>query len=210
MKTDKIAEQRRAYRAYEEAMGRRDTEQISRMKRVLAMLAPDYDWKQHYEQEDAPDLQDELRACCRMEWVNGQRESDEDQQGMPRVPQRECGSARVSDTPKTLYRLLYLFRPAPLSFEDMYKGCLLILSTPDGRFSVAVHFFKYEIALYFWAEAALVKDEQAGQPMQIRLGHPAANNGLSIQHEEGLLFFQMIQQALDHEWRVYPGNDFEV
>ncbi len=201
-------EQARA--AYEEAMSRIDHDLCERMKRVLAMLSPEYDWQAHWEQENAPDLEKELRACCCLEWMSGQTQEEQEQIKAKRIQQWECGSAEVEDTSKALYRLLYLFRPEKLSFQDMYKRCLLILTTPDRRFSVAVHFFKYELALYFWAEAALVIDEQAGQWMAVRAGAPGSDNGLSIQHEEGLLFFQMIRVALNYTWPVYMGNDFEV
>lgn len=166
-----------------------------KVDQVLAMLKPDFDWDKHYEQDnDGPD--DLFRECIAVGWPEG----DEAKNYV------ECGSAEVENTPSALYRLLYLCRPSKVDFSDMYKVHLFGVFSSDKRFLVEVYLFKYEIGLYFYCP----RESLAGTGSFVVGGWPGCDNGFRCSDEDGSAFFQMVTQAANYTWPVYPGNNFEV
>lgn len=117
-----------------------------------------------------------------------------------------CGSAKVTDTAKGLYRLLYLVRPKLVPFDDMYKNRLFMFTSEDGRCLVSVELYKYEIGLYFYAEKILV----GGKGSCVTSGYPGADNGWDTTDATAKAFFDLVVKAANSEWDVYPGNDFTV
>jgi hypothetical protein len=119
----------------------------------------------------------------------------------------DCGSVELADTPKALYRALFLFKPVGLSFKDMYKGTLLTLASPDYSLVATVEFFKYELAVYFSAS----KDHVSGtKGSAIIGGAPGSDNGIQFKGEVATAWFGFLVDLLNRQWMVYGGNDFEV
>jgi hypothetical protein len=167
--------------------------------------------EQDYEADDYKDPDELFREAIATEWPKGTR-WPKGKKGF-----RDCGSAgrwdgkiKISDTPRGLYRLLYLVRPKKVDFSDMYKSEMFRFFSKDLRFMVIVYLFKYELSLYFYCRADLVEDKQAGQAIRVIAGAPGSNNGLRCTNEEGRKFFEMVARAAKFKWMVYGGNDFEV
>jgi len=132
----------------------------------------------------------------------------------------DCGSARLIDTPKCLYRALFLFKPVSISFVtenpniirpapeygDMYKQCILTLVSPDYHLMATVEFFKYELALYFSASAKHTNGKTRG----VIAGAPGSDNGIKFIGPEAEAWFGLLKELLERSWMVYGGNDFEV
>lgn len=121
-------------------------------------------------------------------------------------PFRECGSVSLGDTPKALYRVLFLFKPDGVDFSEMYKTQLLIFSDPTETYVATFELFKYEAALYFAAR----KEQVEGSGSAVIAGMPGADNGVRMASPEGKRWCEMLQRVLEHEWMVYGGNDFIV
>src|SRR3990167_3621736 len=108
------------------------------VERFLEMASPEFDWEAHRENGDEPDRLDKVfRSCIEVGWPK---------EG---AKYASCGSANVEDTPRALYRLLFLCKPKQVDFSDMYKNCLFGFFSTDRRFFVSVELFKYEVGLYF-------------------------------------------------------------
>ncbi len=118
----------------------------------------------------------------------------------------DCGSTRLKDTPKSLYRVMFLFAPNRVSFKEMYKGGLLTLVSPDYNLVASVEFYKYELAVYFSAS----KDHIEGRQSGVVCGLPGSDNGIKYKGEIAQAWFDLITRLLDREWCVYGGNNFNV
>lgn len=120
----------------------------------------------------------------------------------------ECGSYQPTNTPCTLYRLLFLLSPKnPISFQRMYKEYILSFMSIDSRFIVAVHFYKFELGFYFYAQKDLVDTSRA---KGVWSGSPSADNGQYLKNKEDSLFFDTVKQIMEYTHMVYSGNNFEV
>lgn len=132
---------------------------------------------------------------------------DYDADGNRKVGTIECGSFRVQDTPKALYRLLFLTKARRVDFSEMYKSnSLFALTSPDGQFVADLQFFKHELAAYLSAPANHIE----GKQHCIIAGAPGADNGIHIKSADFNLWAQTLKKCLDKTWMVYGGNDFEV
>jgi hypothetical protein len=119
----------------------------------------------------------------------------------------ECGSFGFKDTPKVLYRLLFLTRAKSVDFSDMYKSAsLFALTSPDGQFVADIQFFKYELAAYISAPREHIEGRMYG----IIAGAPGSDNGIRAKSPELKLWAETLRRCLDKSWMVYGGNDFEV
>jgi hypothetical protein len=118
----------------------------------------------------------------------------------------DCGSARLRDTPRALYRALFLFHPERLSFKGMYKETLLTLVSPDYHLVATLEFFKYELAVYFSA----AEEHIEGRRARIVCGLPGSDNGVKFKGIVAEGWFGLIRCLLDREWTVYGGNNFVV
>lgn len=164
------------------------------------MMSPGYDWEKHHE-EDRRSFDDVFGECYHWhDYRKGNRTNKT----------VDCGSAGFEDTPKALYRLLWLFQPDHVDFSDMYKtGTLLDFTDPDELFLCSFQLYKYEAALYFGCPREFLIDKQEGQALQIRCGVPGADDR-RCSDPLGNLFFEVATMALNFEHDVYGGNDFKV
>jgi hypothetical protein len=173
-----------------------------RLDRLAAMFADNYDWEAHWERDDmGADPDDVFRECFKTIEMPIPNDA-EDLKGFA------CGSASLDDTPRALYRLLYLAKPASVDFSDMYKsGGLFVLASPDRSFFASVETYKYELGLYFYA-----KDKSAigGEGTGIIGGWPGADNRRHVSDPIGAKFFDVLLKAVNREWDVYSGNNFKV
>lgn len=176
--------------------------QTSRQKvdQVRAMMQPEFDWGTYYDNENGyEDLDDLFRQCILVDDF----ESEADARRYI-----AAGSAKIEDTPASLYRVLYLLKPEKISFSDMYKISLLSFFSADKRFFVDVGFYKYELDLRFYALRELVDTSEA---TGVYCGVPGLDNGYHMKDEDGTAFFEMVKEAINsYKWPVYPGNNFEV
>lgn len=132
---------------------------------------------------------------------------DYDTQGNRLVGTYPCGSVRLTDTPASLYRALFLFRPERASFKDMYKNAFLTLVSPDYHLVATLEFFKYEMAIYFEASREYVSGTSQSP---IISGLPGSDNGIQYNGEYPEAWFGLLRELLTRKWMVYGGNDFEV
>jgi hypothetical protein len=131
---------------------------------------------------------------------------DYETMGVRPVGTYDCGSVRLKDSAKSLYRAMFLFAPERVSFKEMYKGNLLTLVAPDYNLVASVEFYKYELAVYFSAS----KDHVEGRGSGVICGLPGSDNGVRFKGEIAQAWFGLIAGVLDREWMVYGGNDFAV
>ncbi|GAH31408.1 unnamed protein product [marine sediment metagenome] len=129
------------------------------------MMSPDYDWEKHHD-EDRRSFDDVFGECYHWhDYRKGNRANKA----------VDCGSVGFEDTPKTLYRLLWLFQPDHVDFSDMYKtGTLLDFTDPEEKFVCSFQLYKYEAAIYFACPREFLIDEQEGQAFRISCGVPGA------------------------------------
>lgn len=172
------------------------------LEKIKARLDPSFDWEAAYEDShgDPVTIQELVSKIAKVI-------PESEMEAFHAANQRyECGSAAVLDTPKALYRALWLFKPAETDFSDMYKSRLFCIYSADERFGVMVEFYKYELGLYF----SCPKECRGGTGSSVTCGFPGANNRVSCSDEVGQLFFEIIKGALEFEHTVYAGNDFQV
>lgn len=129
-------------------------------------------------------------------------------------------SVAFSDTPKCLYRFLYLWEPPVLDFSDMYKSRIALIDL-NGVAVASLAFFKYELAAYFYVPEGdlIVKpvpaiDTPAG-PLFISSGIPGIEDDDEYRPQlvEGSKAEEEIQAfiaLLEQEHDVYSGNNFRV
>ena len=113
----------------------------------------------------------------------------------------------LDDTPKSLYRALFLFKPKAVDFSDMYKPFLFGVMSPCGRFSVSFELWKYEFTLRFWVRE---KSDVSGSRHGVICGAPSSDNGVACSSDEGTQWFEMVRKAVSTELDVYGGNSFRV
>ena len=119
----------------------------------------------------------------------------------------ECGSFSFTDTPKALYRVLFLAKPKRIDFSSMYKSnSLFALTSPDGHFVADFQTYKYELAAYLSAAPEHVEGRESG----LICGVPGSDNGIRAKSPELKLWADTLKKCLDRTWMVYGGNDFEV
>jgi len=128
-------------------------------------------------------------------------------EGKRQVGTIECGSFGFEDTPKALYRLLFLAKPKRVDFSDMYKSeSLFALTSVNGAFVADFQFYKYELAAYVSAAKEHIEGRESG----IICGVPGSDNGIRAKSPELRLWASTLKKCLDRTWMVYCGNDFEV
>ena len=160
------------------------------------MFQPDFDWAAWWEDHDVG-ADDVFRECYRWhDYSKGNRP----------FGTVDCGGIMCDDTPRALYRICFLAKPA-IDFGDMYKtGSMVDLCSPDYRFVASVQLWKYEVGVYFFCPPDLV----AGTPHGVQAGRPSADNGVRCGDAFGNRWFELLGHALAREWDVYPGNNFRV
>lgn len=128
-------------------------------------------------------------------------------QGNRPVGTTECGSVSIKDTPRGLYRLLYLSRPKGLDFDDMYKtGGLICLCSPDYQFVAEAELWKYALALRFLSTSEHI----TGRRSSVQCGVPGVGNGIEASSPLLKQWCDTLVLCLRTRWDVYPGNNFTV
>ncbi len=119
-----------------------------------------------------------------------------------------AASTDFKDTPKSLYRFLYLWEPKHIDFSDMYKSTLAIIDL-DGKGLVYLDLYKYELAAYFYVppEELKPKPEQA---IEMSCGVPGTEDEEFIEGSKAKGEFEAFVKLLEQELDVYPGNNFRV
>lgn len=165
------------------------------IQKVLKMLSPDFDWENHWEKDNAEGIEDEFRKCVKVL----ASEQGGDHHG--------CGSYKAEDTPKGLYRLLYLLEPEAVDFSNMYRGQLFAFVSADERFLVKVSLFEYELGLFFLAPEETIDTSEAAC---VPAAWPGADNRIMCTDPVGVAFFDMVRKIVEHEYEVYSVGDFKV
>jgi hypothetical protein len=165
------------------------------IEKVLEMLSPDFNWKKHWEKQDAETLQEAFKKCVKLVSSNKSKNY------------HDCGSYKAEDTPRGMYRLFYLLEPKEVDFTNMYRGELFSFVSADERFLVKVCLFEYELGLYFLAQEDLV-DKSEG--VCVPAAWPGADNKVSLVDPLGVDFFEMIKLVVEHKFEVYPVGEFVV
>ena len=166
-----------------------------KIKKVLEMLSPDFDWDEHWEKQDAETVQEEFKKCVKLMSSNKEKNY------------HDCGSYKAEDTPRGIYRLFYLLEPKGVDFTNMYRGELFSFVSADERFLVKVSLFEYELGLYFLALENLI-DKSEG--VCVPSAWPGADNKIRLIDPVGIDFFEMIKKVVEHEFEVYPLGGFKV
>lgn len=129
-------------------------------------------------------------------------------------------SVAFSDTPKCLYRFLYIWEPPALDFSDMYKSRIALIDL-NGAALASLAFFKYELAAYFYVpkDDLIVKPVPAIAtpvgPLYVSSGIPGIEDDDEYRPQlvEGSKAEEEIQAfiaLLEQEHDVYSGNNFRV
>lgn len=129
-------------------------------------------------------------------------------------------SVAFSDTPKCLYRFLYLWEPHVLDFSDMYKSRIALIDL-NGAAVVKLAYFKYELAAYFYVPEGdiIIKPVRAiatpAGPLFVSSGIPGIEDDDEYRPQlvEGSKAEEEIQAfiaLLEQEHDVYSGNNFRV
>ena len=165
------------------------------IKKVLKMLSPDFDWEKHWENQEAETLEEAFKKCVKL--VSSDKGKD----------YQDCGSYKVENTPRSMYRLFYLLEPKKVDFTNMYRGELFSFVSADERFLVRVSLFEYELALYFLAQKDLVDNSEG---VCVPSAWPGADNKVRLTDPLGVDFFEMIKKVVEHSLEVYPVGEFRV
>ncbi len=129
-------------------------------------------------------------------------------------------SVAFSDTPKCLYRFLYLWEPHVLDFSDMYNSRIALIDL-NGAAVAKLAFYKYELAAYFYVPEGdlIVKPVRAiatpAGPLFVSSGIPGIEDDDEYRPQlvEGCKAEEEIQAfiaLLEQEHDVYSGNNFRV
>ena len=167
----------------------------AQIQKVIEMLSADFDWDKHWEKDDAESIEDEFRKCVKVVTPNVAGDY------------HDCGSYKAGDTPKGLYRLLFLLEPEAVDFSSMYRGQLFAMISADGRFLVKVSLFEYELGLYFLAPEETIDKSEA---VCVPAAWPGADNRIRCTDPVGVAFFDMVRKIVEYEYDVYPVGDFKV
>jgi hypothetical protein len=187
-------------------------------------------WDKHYA-DMAPEAAVKLVQACVSDMALDTKGCDDDREPEPRETWRAAvrpwpkggwrgvgvASITFTDTPKSLYRLIYLTEPKKLDLSDMYKTGegFIAFTSACRRFAVRAELWKYELACRFYATKTMVTRVQ--KPSAIAYNGPAVRKGriqaveeFEVKDKDAWAFFEMVKVALTRKWMVYGGNDFVV
>ena len=117
-------------------------------------------------------------------------------------------SIAFKNTPKSLYRFLYLWEPKNIDFSDMYKSGLAIIRI-HKKGVVILSLYKYELVARLFVTSDEIKPRKR-YGIEIKSGVPGVDNeGLKADSEVGKEF-KIFKGLLEMKHDVYPGNEFKV
>jgi hypothetical protein len=175
-----------------------------KLNRLKEIMSSNYDWDKHWDGIENGTIEDisldDLFGECFAVLVMGENTKD--------LKGYRCVGFDIEDTPKALYRALYLGKPNKVDFSDMYKtGMLFGFRSPCGNFFATIELFKYEFGVYFYCKN---KEDIGGQAHGVQGGWPSCDNGIYCKNPSGQLWFDVLKMALEYEHDVYSGNNFKV
>lgn len=118
-------------------------------------------------------------------------------------------SITFQDTPKSLYRFLYIWEPKDIDFSDMYKSSLALIDL-NGKGLVSICLFKYELAAYLYAPPTEIIQKENRCGIEIHCGIPGVDEELLIKGSKAKEIFEEFVNLLEQEHDIYPGNFFKV
>lgn len=119
-------------------------------------------------------------------------------------------STGFRDTPKSLYRFLYIWEPKEIDFSDMYKSTLALIDL-DGKAMIALDLFKYELAAYLYVPPSdVMPKEELEYEIEISCGIPGVDEEELVETSKATELFREFISLLEREHDVYPGNYFKV
>ncbi len=120
---------------------------------------------------------------------------------------KRAASVFFKDTPKSLYRFLYIWEPKQVDFSDMYKCTLAIIDLGTGL--VYLDLFKYELAAYFYVPSGELKPQPV-YAIEISCGVPGTEDVEFVEGSKAKEEFEAFITLLEQEHDVYSGNNFRV
>lgn len=117
-------------------------------------------------------------------------------------------SIAFEDTPKNLYRFLYLWEPEDIDFSDMYKSELALIRIHKESV-ISLNFYKYELAGYLFVTPNHIQPRLQHE-IEIQCGVPGFENEMLIDKSDIYKEFQIFKGLLEKKQNVYPGNNFFV
>lgn len=131
---------------------------------------------------------------------------------LTKTPKEKRGWERAAsvffkDTPKSLYRFLYIWAPKQVDFSDMYKCTFAIIDLGIGL--VYLDLFKYELAAYFYVPPGELKPQPV-LAIEISCGVPGTEDVEFIEGSKAIEEFEAFITLLEQEHDVYSGNNFRV
>ena len=117
-------------------------------------------------------------------------------------------STSFEDTPKSLYRFLYLWKPKDIDFSDMYKSGLVKIRI-HKKGVVCLALYKYELSAYLYVTPDQIRPRPQ-HSIEISCGVPGIENEALIADSEVYKEFQIFRGLLEMKHNVYLGNDFTV
>lgn len=173
------------------------------MDLLLRMFDKSFDWEAWWDRDEPGDGPRDVFAEI-AKWHDYR-------EGNRPVGTHECGGHRFADTPKALYRAMYLLRPTHMDAGDMYKTDSMIeICSPDYQFVASFVLWKYEASLYFSCPSEMLERIRKRGGITITCGIPGSDNGIRCKDKQALKWFDVIKRSLEWTWPVYGGNDFEV
>jgi len=112
------------------------------------------------------------------------------------------------DTPKSLYRFLFLWEPKNMDFSDMYK-CSLVKIDLNGTGIVVLKLYKFELAAYLYVPPSELKP-RPHYAIEVTTAIPATEDEEFIQGSKAIEELEIFGSLLEQTHVVYSGNDFEV
>jgi hypothetical protein len=117
-------------------------------------------------------------------------------------------SIYFSNTPKSLYRFLYIWQPENINFSHMYKSVVAYVDL-NGTGVAVMEFYKYQFAVYFYVPEREIKPQSMGM-ISVNCGVPGTEHNQFVEGSQAKLEFDRFVAILEAKHDVYTGNNFVV
>lgn len=95
-----------------------------------------------------------------------------------------------------------------MDFSDMYKSTIAFINL-NGTGIVALDFYKYQLAAYFYVPESELKPQGRGTII-VECGVPGTEHNQFIEGSQAKIEFDRFIAILEVKHDVYPGNNFKV
>lgn len=162
------------------------------------MLDPSFDWDTYDESDEHESKEELIKGIFSVPPL-------EDLDGLYNEFHR-VRIYRIEDTPKVLYRLLYVYGAQfPEFASDMYKTRIMWLLSEDKSLLIDVYLFKYELTFYMYTK------KEAAMPQQERLDKGFYEwDVYCTEDKEAIKALETFAKTFESTFEVYMGNDFVV